>query len=57
MSFDPPNEIIISIYTYTKKEKLNDDYFSYRCKKRKECNLTIKIKKDELKIKDSNNIK
>ena len=60
MSFEAPKEIIINNYTYTINKKLNDDYFSYRCKKRKECNLTIKIKKDELekiKNKESNEIK
>ena len=48
MAFCAPNEIKINKHTYTRKQKLVDDYYSYRCKNRKECSLTIKIKKEEL---------
>ena len=49
MEFKAPNEIKIGDYYYTKKDKLMGDYYSYRCKKRSECKLQIKINKEELK--------
>ena len=49
MEFKAPNEIKIGNYYYTKKDKLMGDYYSYRCKKRSECKLQIKINKEELK--------
>ena len=48
MEFEPPKEIKIGNYLYTKKDKLSGDNYSYRCKYRKVCKLQITINKSEL---------
>ena len=35
-------------YTYTYKDELTNNYFSYRCKHRTICKITIKIAKSEI---------
>jgi hypothetical protein len=46
--FNQSNKIIIDDYEYTYKNELINDYYSYRCKKRKECGLLIRVSKTEL---------
>ena len=48
-TFNIPNVIKIDKYTYTWKDKLINDYFTYICKKRKECGLVIKLQKTNYK--------
>ena len=43
-----PKHIKINDYTFSFKDQLANDKFSYRCKYRMKCKLTIKIAKDEL---------
>jgi len=44
-----PKPIEINEYTYCFKDQLANDHFSYRCKFRTKCKITIKISKKELK--------
>ena len=46
--FNKPNKIIINNYEFTYKDELINQYFSYRCKRRKECGLLIKVCKTKL---------
>ena len=47
--FNSTNSISIDDYEYKLKEELRNNFFSYRCKNRKECGLVIKVSKDDLK--------
>ena len=40
--FKPPNNIEIEKNAYTYKGQLVNDFFSYRCKYRKNCQIIIK---------------
>ena len=53
--FNRPNIIYIQDYEYRIKEELSNNFFSYRCKKRKDCGLVIKVSKEELKKYMENN--
>ena len=54
--FIPPKSIILNNYLYKFKDKLKNNYYTYRCKTRKECGAVIKIEKSELeKYIDNNN--
>ena len=46
--FDKPKSIIIDEYEYMYKDELNNNFYTYRCKKRKNCGLVIKISQIEL---------
>jgi len=48
--FVPPRSIKIDDYSYTYKDKLTNDFYSYRSKHRQQCKITIKIEKKELKL-------
>ena len=51
-----PKHIKIEDYEFSFKNQLSNDKFSYRCKYRMKCKLTIKIAKEELKkYNDDNN--
>lgn len=53
----PPSSIMINRYQYTKKDRLSNNIFSYRCKYRSQCpRVSLKISEENLKrIKDNNN--
>ena len=53
--FNRPNIIYIQDYEYRIKEELSNNFFSYRCKKRKDCWIVIKVSKEELKKYMENN--
>ena len=44
----PPRNIEINENIYSYKDVLINDFFTYRCKNRRQCGLVIKIKKEEL---------
>ena len=46
--FNPPRSIEIDKYIYSFKSTLTNNFFSYRCKHRIKCKITIKIEKSEL---------
>ena len=43
INYEPPNEILIDNHKLIYKQKLSKDNYSYRCKQRKHCSLTITI--------------
>ena len=47
-SFLPPRQIIINKFTYSYKDELTKNYYSYRCQYRTSCKITIKVARDEL---------
>ena len=47
-NFDPPKSIQINGYTYSLKDELKNNFYSYRCKYRSVCGITIKIHQNEL---------
>lgn len=53
--FKPPKTLKINKYIYSFKDELKNDFYSYRCKYRTSCGLTIKVHKNEL-IKYNDNI-
>ena len=48
INYEPPNEILIDNNKLTYKQKLSKDNYSYRCKQRKLCSLTITISREGL---------
>ena len=46
--FIAPRSLIIANYTYSYKNNLANDYYSYRCKHRLKCKVCIKWEKNEL---------
>ena len=46
--FNPPKAIQIKEYTYSFKDELKNNFYSYRCKFRSACGITIKIHQKEL---------
>ena len=46
--YTPPQSIKLDIYTYTFKDYLVNNFFSYRCQNRKKCKVTIKISKEAI---------
>ena len=47
-NYVPPRNITLDQHEYSYKDFLTNDYFSYRCKHRNSCKITIKIAKPEL---------
>ena len=47
-SIEIPRSLKFGNYTYTYKDELTNNYFSYRCKHRTICKITIKIAKSEI---------
>lgn len=47
-SIEIPRSLELANYTYTYKDELTNNYFSYRCKHRTICKITIKIAKSEI---------
>ena len=54
-SFAIPKSIKIEQYIYSHKACLKNEYYTYRCKKRKQCGMVIKVSKSELKKYIENN--
>ena len=48
IKYEPPNEILIDNHKLTYKQILSKDNYSYRCKQRKHCSLTINISREDL---------
>ena len=46
--FVKPRNITLDKYEYSYKDLLTNEYYSYRCKHRNACKITIKISKTEL---------
>ena len=46
--FAPPRNITLDKYEYSYKDLSINEYYSYRCKHRNACKITIKISKTEL---------
>jgi len=49
INYELPNEILIDSHKLTYKQKLSKDNYSYRCKQRKHCSLTITISRQIIK--------
>ena len=47
--FLPPKHLIIDNYEYSFKESLKNNKYSYRCKYRVKCKITININESEIK--------
>ena len=47
-SIEIPRSFELGNYTYTYKDELTNNYFSYRCKHRIICKITIKVAKSEI---------
>ena len=47
-SIEIPRSLELGNYTYTYKDELTNNYFSYRCKHRIICKITIKVAKSEI---------
>ena len=47
--FIPPRSLDINDYTYSFKDELKNNFYSYRYKYRSICGITIKIEENELK--------
>lgn len=54
--FIPPRHIYIGEYSYSYKDALINDNYTYRCTFRTQCKIVIKVNKEELvKYKEDNN--
>ena len=53
--FNHPQSITINNFIYKFKDELQNNYYTYRCKDRKNCGAVIKIQKSELQKYIDNN--
>ena len=54
-NFNPPLRVVINNYSFSLKDKLKNNNYTYRCMDRKNCNSSIHINESELSNYLSNN--